>query len=128
LVTYANRRRIHGTRGKRLLARRGEYLERTFAHVYETGGMRRTHLRGHDNILKRVLIHASGFNLGLIMRRLIGVGTPRGLQGRRAAVAVLVIAVRAAIQALRRLRSAPPLDRFVLSASRSSRCAYASAR
>ena len=48
--------------------------------------MRRTHLRGHVNILKRVLVHASGFNLGLVMRRLIGVGTPRGLQGRLRAV------------------------------------------
>ena len=108
LVTYANRRRIQGTRGKRLLARRGEHLERTFAHVYETGGMRRTHLRGHDNILKRVLIHTSGFNLGLIMRRLIGVGTPRGLQGRRAAVAVLIIAVRTTLQALLSPRFRPP--------------------
>ena len=78
-AVYANRRRIRGPRGTKLLRRRGEYLERTFAHTYETGGMRRTHLRGHTNILKRVLIHTSGFNLGLIMRHLIGVGTPRGL-------------------------------------------------
>ena len=55
--------------------------ERSFAHLYDTGGMRRTHLRGHTNILKRVLIHAGGFNLGLVMRQLIGAGTPRGLQG-----------------------------------------------
>ena len=81
-AVYANRRRIRGGRGIRLLRRRGELLERTFAHAYDTGGMRRTHLRGHDNILKRVLIHTSGFNLGLMMRRAIGVGTPRGLQGR----------------------------------------------
>jgi len=81
-AVYANRRRIRGARGGRLLRRRGEYLERTFAHVYDTGGMRRTHLRGHDNILKRVLVHVSGFNLGLLMRRLLGTGTPRGLQGR----------------------------------------------
>jgi transposase len=90
-AVYANRRRIHRPRGLRLLRRRGELLERTFAHAYDTGGMRRTYLRGHDNILKRVLVHASGFNLGLMMRRLIGVGTPRGLQGRVAAlIAVLV--------------------------------------
>jgi hypothetical protein len=44
--------------------------------------MRRVHLRGHTNIRKRLLIHAGGFNLGLLMRQLIGVGTPRGLQGR----------------------------------------------
>jgi hypothetical protein len=57
--------------------------------VYDTGGLRRTHLRGHRNILKRVLVHASGFNLGLVMRRLIGVGTPRGLQSRLTAQAAL---------------------------------------
>ena len=82
---YANRRRIRGPRGRRLMRRRGETIERSFAHLYDTGGMRRTHLRGHSNILKRLLIHAGGFNLGLVMRHLIGVGTPRGLQGRLAA-------------------------------------------
>jgi transposase len=49
--------------------------------VYDTGGMRRTHLRGHPNILKRLLAHASGFNLGILMRHVCGRGTPRGLQG-----------------------------------------------
>ena len=68
------------------MRRRGERIERSFAHLYDTGGMRRTHLRGHTNILKRVLIHAGAFNLGLVMRHLIGVGTPRGLQDRLAAV------------------------------------------
>jgi transposase len=80
-AVHANRRRIRGDRGKRLQRQRGELLERPFAHCYETGGMRRTHLRGHGNILKRLLIHVSGCNLALVMRRLIGVGTPRGLQG-----------------------------------------------
>ncbi len=83
---YGNRRRVRGARGRRLMRRRGEMIERSFAHVYDTGGMRRTHLRGHTNILKRILIHVSGFNLGLIMRQMIGVGTPRGLQGRMATV------------------------------------------
>jgi transposase len=92
-AVYANRRRIRGARGRRLLRRRGEYVERTFAHVYDTGGMRRTHLRGHTNILKRLLIHAGAFNLGLMMRSLIGIGTPRGLQGRLAATIVLLIAI-----------------------------------
>ena len=85
-AVYRNRRRIRGPRGLRLLRLRGERLERPFAHLYETGGMRRVHLRGHTNIRKRVLIHAGGFNLGLLMRQLIGVGTPRGLQGRLLAV------------------------------------------
>jgi transposase len=80
-AVYANRRRIRGERGRRLQQSRGEKLERPFAHLYETGGMRRTHLRGHPNLLKRLLIQAAGFNLGLIMRLAIGVGTPRGLQG-----------------------------------------------
>ena len=83
---YGNRRRMRGRRGRRLMRRRGETIERSFAHLYDTGGMRRTHLRGHTNILKRVLIHAGGFNLGLLMRQLIGLGTPRGLQGRVAVV------------------------------------------
>jgi len=83
---YANRRRIRGARGRRLMRQRGERIERSFAHLYDTGGMRRTHLRGHTNILKRLLIHAGGFNLGLVMRHLIGSGTPRGLQGRPATV------------------------------------------
>jgi transposase len=79
---YANRRRIRGARGRRLMRQRGERIERSFAHLYDTGGMRRTHLRGHTNILKRLLIHAGGFNLGLVMRHLIGSGTPRGLKDR----------------------------------------------
>jgi transposase len=83
---YGNRRRIRGPRGRRLMRRRGEMIERSFAHLYDTGGMRRTHLRGHTNILKRLLIHASGFNLGLVMRQLVGFGTPRGLQGRHVTI------------------------------------------
>ena len=85
-AVYANRRRIRGARGKRLLRRRGERLERPNAHLYETGGMRRVHLRGHGNILKRLLLHVCGLNLGLLMRQLMGVGTPRSLQGRACAL------------------------------------------
>src|SRR5205807_1532639 len=82
-ATYANRRRIRGERGKRLLRRRGEILERGFAHCYDTGGMRRVHLRGRQNISKRLLVHVAAFNLSLILRRSLGVGKPRGLQGGR---------------------------------------------
>jgi transposase len=81
-AVYQNRRRIRGERGKRLLRQRGELVERSFAHMYETGGMRRIHLRCHDNIIKRLLIHAGAFNLSLIMRQTVGRGTPRGFQGR----------------------------------------------
>jgi len=79
-AVYANRRRVRGTYGKKLLRKRGELLERSFAHCYETGAMRRTHLRHHSNILKRLLIHVGAFNLSLVFRRGIGFGTPRGLQ------------------------------------------------
>jgi transposase len=96
-AVYGNRRRIRGDRGKRLLRRRGERVERSFAHAYDTGGMRRTHLRGTTNILKRVLVHASGFNLGLVMRRLLGVGTPRGFQGHLAALIATLVRVYHAI-------------------------------
>jgi transposase len=89
-AVYRNRRRIRGERGKRLLRKRGELLERPFAHLYETGAMRRVYLRGHQNILKRILIHAAALNLGLLMRTLFGVGTPRSLQGRALALFVVV--------------------------------------
>ena len=85
-AVYANRRRIRDERGKRLLRQRGEKLERSFAHLYETGGMRRVHLRRHPNILKRLLVHVAAFNLGLVMRKLLGRGTPRGLQGYQVAL------------------------------------------
>jgi transposase len=90
---YANRRRIRRARGRRLMRQRGERIERSFAHLYDTGGMRRTHLRGHANILKRLLIHAGGFNLGLLMRHLIGSGTPRGLQDRLVTVIARLISL-----------------------------------
>ena len=62
------------------MKRRGLMLERPFAHCYETGGMRRLHLRGRDNIMKRLLIHIGAFNLSLVLRQQFGKGTPRGLQ------------------------------------------------
>ena len=78
---YANRRRVQGSRGRQLQKLRSELVERSFAHMYETGGMRRTHLRGRKNILKRLLIHAAGFNLALLVREKYGIGKPRTLQG-----------------------------------------------
>jgi transposase len=90
-AVYANRRRIRGARGLALMRRRSERLERPNAHLYETGAMRRTHLRGHTNILKRLVVHAGGFNLGLLMRTLFGIGTPRGLQGYVAAVMTIFV-------------------------------------
>jgi transposase len=109
-AVYANRRRIRGTRGRTLQRRRSERLERPNAHLYETGGMRRTHLRGHVNILKRLFVHIGGFNLGLLMRTLIGVGTPRGLQGQLAALIALVMTVRTAVVDFWRLAAAHVAD------------------
>jgi transposase len=100
-AVYGNRRRINGARGKRLLRRRGEYLERSFAHVYDTGGLRRTYLRGHPNILKRLLVHASAFNLGILMRQVCGRGTPRGLQGHLSDARSLQIALAMLSERLR---------------------------
>ena len=60
------------------MRRRGEFVERSFAHTLERGGMRRTWLRGRENVHQRYLIHVCGFNLGLLMRTLTGAGTPKG--------------------------------------------------
>ena len=68
-------------------------LERPFAHCYETGQMRRVHLRGRKNILKRLLIHVAGFNLSLVLRLKIGKGTPRGLQDLAVAYFFTLIAL-----------------------------------
>ena len=81
-VLYANRRRSRGARGRRLQRRRGELVERPFAHQYETGGLRRVWVRGHENVRKRVLIQVAACNLALLLRRLTGIGTARSLQGR----------------------------------------------
>ena len=81
-----NRRRTRGARGRRLQRRRSEYVERTFAHVCETGGGRRTWLRGLVEVGKRYLMQAAGHNLGVLMRHRHGAGTPRGLWAARAAI------------------------------------------
>jgi len=110
-AVYANRRRIRGERGKGLLRKRGELLERPFAHCYETGGMRRVHLRGHPNILKRLLIHTVGFNLALVMRSIYGIGKPRRLQdGLPAAVSALFGIILTLLHALVG-RQSDPADR-----------------
>ena len=109
-AVYANRRRIRGRRGAALQRQRSERLERPNAHLYETGRMRRTHLRGHTNILKRLLVHISGFNLGLVMRSLFGIGTPRGLQGRLAAAWNSLLALWVHVVDLGRDVRAPMVD------------------
>ena len=68
-------------------------LERPFAHCYETGGMRRVHLRGRENILKRLLIHVGAYNLSLVLRLLMGQGTPRGLKDLVFAYLIVMLAL-----------------------------------
>jgi transposase len=99
-AVYANRRRIRGKRGLRLLRQRGEKLERWNQHLFDRGGMRRLHLRGRENILKRLAVHSGAANLGLLMRKLFGKGTPRGLAGR-------ISAAISAVHASTRLWFAP---------------------
>jgi transposase len=82
-AVYSNRKRVKGDYGKQLLKRRGELIERSFAHCYETGAMRRVYLRGRENISKRQLIHVGAFNLGLVLRHKLGAGTPRELRNQQ---------------------------------------------
>jgi transposase len=94
-----NRRRCRGGRGKRLQKKRSEYVERTFAHVCETGGARRSWLRGLGKVSQRYLMQVAGHNLGVIMRWLYGKGTPRSLQGACGALVAWFWAGRAVVVA-----------------------------
>ena len=81
-AVYANRNRLRSGRAKAAMRRRGEIVERSFAHNLERGGMRRTWLRGRENVHKRYLIHVAGHNLGILMRHLVGAGTPKEAAAR----------------------------------------------
>jgi transposase len=96
-AVYANRRRIRGQRGLRLLRQRGEKLERWNQHLYDRGGMRRLHLRGRENILKRLVVHSGAANLGLLMRKLFGKGAPRGFS---VALPAIISVVKASMHLL----------------------------
>jgi len=100
-AVYANRRRIKGERGKSLLKKRGEFVERSFAHCYDTGALRRVYLRRTENVAKRVLIHAAGFNLGLLMRVKYGLRKPRSL---RRGLFALILSLMHAYNASRRVK------------------------
>ena len=76
-AVYVNRNRLRSGVGKEAMRKRGEVVERSFAHVLERGGMRRTWLRGRENVHKRYLVHVAGHNLGILMRALFGAGTPK---------------------------------------------------
>jgi transposase len=109
-AVYANRRRLRGRQNAKLQAKRAELNERSNAHLYETGGMRRVFLRGRENVAKRLLIHGAAFDLSLIMRNRYGVGTPRGASWRAfvasAALAVLHGAWHWLLEPLQRLVTA----------------------
>ena len=87
-----NRRRTRGARSKRLQRLRSERVERSFAHMCETGGARRSWLCGIEKVQKRYLIAVWRRNLGLIMRKVFGMGTPRGLQAEGGLVCVVLLA------------------------------------
>lgn len=92
-AVLSNRRRVRGERGKRLSRQRSEKSERSIAHTCETGGGRRAWLRGIEEVAKRHLIHVGAYNLGVVMRQLFGVGTPRSLQGAASLALSLAIAI-----------------------------------
>jgi len=103
-AVYGNRRRIRGDRGKRLQRWRSERVERSFAHVCETGGARRTWLRGLEDVRKRYVIQVAAHNLGLLMRKLFGLGKPRCLQGGLGVACGLLLALsRVVLMHMRRL-------------------------
>ena len=120
---YGNRNRLRSGVGKQAMSKRGEIVERSFAHVLERGGMRRTWLRGRQNVHKRYLVHIAGYNLGLLMRALFGAGTPREaaaiqnavlfvIQGADTIAFVLVIAFNTEIATLVVPSPQTPSDQF----------------
>ena len=122
-AVYRNRRRRKGQRSKSLHRKRAELVERSFEHVLDDGGMRRVHLRGQENIAKRYLIHTAAFNLGLIMRKLTGFGTPKGWAAARRAVLSLLGGLWSRLWACTR-----PCVRFVAAPLRRSPMSNKSAR
>lgn len=109
-AVYENRRRMRRAKGKRLGRLRSERVERSFAHVCDSGGIRRSWLRGLVDVTKRYLIAAAAHNLGRILRRLFGVGKPKSLQGLRALAAIVQL-----VAAMLRITTATVYDRFVVS-------------
>ena len=103
-----NRRRTRGARSKRLQRLRSERVERSFAHVCDTGGARRSWLCGFEKVQKRYLIAAVARNLGLVMREVFGIGTPKGLQADGGLVSCVCLAWLHIHGCLRRWCFIPP--------------------
>lgn len=95
---HRNRRRLRSAAGRQLQRLRAEYPERSFAHLCVTGGLRRVFVRGRKNVQKRLQLHAAAANLGLVIRKLFGFGTPRSLQGRLAALLAVSSALVGALR------------------------------
>ena len=119
-----NRRRVRGPRNASLQRRRSEFVERTFAHSCESGGGRRSHLRGVYDVGKRWIVHLAARNLGVIIRSITGVGTPRGQPVAGCGASLLDGATKACtrfqcwITTLLAYRSPIPIDRFPIFSSR----------
>jgi transposase len=105
---YRNRRRLRSAAGRQLQKLRAEYPERSFAHLFFTGALRRLFVRGRKNVLKRLQLHAAAANLGIVLRHLFGFGTPRSLQGRLAALLALFSAFIGRLWHVLDLVDAPP--------------------
>jgi transposase len=104
VAVYGNRRRIRGERGKRLQARRGERLERNFAHQFDTGGMARLYVRGRNNVHKKLLLQAASCNLALLMRELYGAGKPRAAHDRRGELISTILWLDWVLSAMHKLK------------------------
>jgi transposase len=119
-AVYNNRRRVKRAKSKSLQRRRSEVCERTFAHICDSGGMRRTWLRKLVNVTKRYLIAAAAHNLGRILWKLFGVGKPRALQGEGGVPALIQLTI---LTLLTQMWRCLPSHRNV--ATNSSACAAA---
>jgi len=97
-AVYANRRRIRGQYGKRLQRRRGEKLERNFAHQFDTGGLDRLWVRGRENVHKKLLLQAAACNLALLLRSLYGTGKPKAAHDRLRTAVFAFCALLAAVE------------------------------
>jgi transposase len=120
-AVYGNRRRIQGHRGKSLQRRRGERIERNFAHQFDTGGLDRLYVRGNENVHKKLLIQAAACNLALLMRARYGSGKPRAAHDR---VVDLILTLLAVMKAVADIYTASPRlpSRDLPVSPRSDRC------
>ena len=99
-AVYGNRRRIRGERGKRMQRRRGEKIERNFAHQFDTGGMDRLYVRGIDNVHKKLLVQAAACNLALLMRSIYGAGKPRAAHDQSVEAILAILALIRALESV----------------------------